>query len=115
MLSGETTVGKQSIAGALKCSTASRRASSAAAGANFFEDAVMTTARQKLVKSAVVMANELKAAAILVFTRHGTMARHTGMCAAPALIRRFTRFAPWMKLRAEIGLELGSDAVRGAV
>jgi pyruvate kinase len=32
----------------------------------------LTTARQKLVKSAVVMANELKAAAILVFTRHGT-------------------------------------------
>jgi pyruvate kinase len=38
----------------------------------------MATPRQKLVKSAVVMANELKAEAILVFTRHGHMARHTG-------------------------------------
>jgi pyruvate kinase len=37
----------------------------------------MSTPRQKLVKSAVVMANELRAAAILVFTRHGHMARHT--------------------------------------
>jgi len=47
-------------------------------GANFFENADLATARQKLVKSAVVMANELKAEAILVFTRHGHMARHTG-------------------------------------
>jgi pyruvate kinase len=38
--------------------------------------AELTTARQKLVKSAVVMGNELKAAAILVFTRHGSMARY---------------------------------------
>src|SRR5205807_7600841 len=33
--------------------------------------------RQKLVKSAVVMANELKAEAILVITRSGNMARYT--------------------------------------
>ena len=37
----------------------------------------MPSARQKLVKSAVVMANELKAEAILVFTRSGNMARYT--------------------------------------
>src|SRR5262249_35668201 len=37
----------------------------------------LATARQKLVKSAVVMANELKAEAILVITRSGNMARHT--------------------------------------
>src|SRR5205814_6898617 len=47
-------------------------------GANYFDHAQLTTPRQKLVKSAVVMANELKAEAILVFTRHGHMARHTG-------------------------------------
>jgi len=77
MLSGETTVGKypvhcvevfDRIAGRIERS----------GGANFFEHAEMTTPRQKLVKSAVVMANELKAEAILVFTRHGHMARHTG-------------------------------------
>ena len=42
----------------------------------FHDAAELTTARQKLVKSAVVMANELKAAAILRFTRHGHMARY---------------------------------------
>jgi len=38
----------------------------------------LTSPRQKLVKSAVIMANELKAEAILVFTRRGHMAHWTG-------------------------------------
>ena len=46
-------------------------------GANYFEHAQLTTPRQKLVKSAVVMANELKADAVIVFTIRGNMARHT--------------------------------------
>ena len=75
MLSGETTVGKYP----LKCievfdKIASRIERSGSAG--FHEAAELTTARQKLVKSAVVMANELKAAAILSFTRHGHMASY---------------------------------------
>lgn len=77
MLSGETTVGKHP----LRCIEVFDRIAKRierSGGANFFEQAVMTTPRQKLVKSAVVMANELKAEAILVFTRHGHMARHTG-------------------------------------
>src|SRR6185369_14578669 len=77
MLSGETTVGKHP----LRCIEVFDRIATRierSGGANFFEQAVMTSARQKLVKSAVVMANELKAEAILVFTRHGHMARHTG-------------------------------------
>jgi pyruvate kinase len=75
MLSGETTVGKYP----LKCievfdkiATRIERSGSA----EFHNLAELTTARQKLVKSAVVMANELKAAAILVFTRHGSMAQY---------------------------------------
>jgi pyruvate kinase len=75
MLSGETTVGKYP----LKCievfdkiATRIERSGSA----QFHDSAELTTARQKLVKSAVVMANELKAAAILVFTRHGSMAQY---------------------------------------
>ncbi len=75
MLSGETTVGKYPI----KCievfdriTTRTERSGSA----QFHEAAELTTARQKLVKSAVVMANELKAAAIVVITRHGSMARY---------------------------------------
>jgi pyruvate kinase len=75
MLSGETTVGKYP----LKCievfdkiATRIERSGSA----QFHDAAELTTARQKLVKSAVVMANELKAAAILSFTRHGHMASY---------------------------------------
>src|SRR6202453_3920820 len=75
MLSGETTVGKYPV----KCIEVFDRISrriERSGSAQFHESAELETARQKLVKSAVVMANELKAAAILVFTRHGSMARY---------------------------------------
>jgi len=75
MLSGETTVGKYPI----KCIEVFDRISTRierSGSAQFHDAAELTTPRQKLVKSAVVMANELKAAAILVFTRHGSMARY---------------------------------------
>lgn len=77
MLSGETTVGKYP----LKCIEVFDRIArriERSGGAKFYEQAELTQARQKVVKSAVVMANELKADAILVFTRHGSMARYTG-------------------------------------
>ena len=75
MLSGETTVGKYPV----KCievfdKIASRTERSGNAG--FHEAAELTIPREQLVKSAVVMANELKAAAILSFTRHGHMASY---------------------------------------
>jgi len=77
MLSGETTIGKYPV----KCIEVFNRIAERierSGGANFYEQAELTQARQKLVKSAVVLANELKAEAILVFTRHGSMARFTG-------------------------------------
>jgi pyruvate kinase len=77
MLSGETTVGKYPLQCIEVFDRISRRIERSG-GANFAEKALMNTPRQKMVKSAVVMANELKAEAILVFTRHGHMARHTG-------------------------------------
>src|SRR5215469_9681912 len=77
MLSGETTVGKHPLRCIEVFDRIARRIERSG-GANFFESAELATARQKLVKSAVVMANELKAEALLVFTRHGHMARHTG-------------------------------------
>ncbi len=76
MLSGETTVGKYP----LKCVEVFGRIArriERSGGANFHEQAELTSPRQKLVKSAVVMANELKAEAIVVFTIRGNMARHT--------------------------------------
>jgi pyruvate kinase len=76
MLSGETTVGKYP----LKCIEVFDRIATRierSGSAQFHDTAELSTARQKLVKSAVVMANELKAAAILVITRSGKMARYT--------------------------------------
>ncbi len=75
MLSGETTVGKYP----LKCIEVFDKIAKRierSGSAQFHDLAELNNARQKLVKSAVVMANELKAAAILSFTRHGHMARY---------------------------------------
>jgi pyruvate kinase len=75
MLSGETTVGKYPV----KCVEVFDRISQRierSGGANFFEQAELTSPRQKMAKSAVVLANELKADAIVVFTIRGNMARH---------------------------------------
>ncbi len=77
MLSGETTVGKYP----LKCIEVFHKIATRierSGSAQFHEAAELVNARQKLVKSAVVMANELKAAAIISFTRHGHMARYAG-------------------------------------
>ena len=77
MLSGETTVGKYP----LKCIEVFDRISQRierSGGANFQEHAQLTSARQKLVKSAVVMADQLRADAIVVFTIRGHMARYAG-------------------------------------
>jgi pyruvate kinase len=76
MLSGETTVGKYPVKCVEVFDRIARRIERSG-GANFSQHALLTSPRQKLVKSAVVMADELKAAAILVFTRRGNMARHT--------------------------------------
>ena len=75
MLSGETTVGKYP----LKCIEVFDRIAcriERSGSANFHERANLTSSRQKLVKSAVVLADQLKADAMLVFTVRGNMARH---------------------------------------
>jgi len=77
MLSGETTVGKYPLECIGVFDRIARRIERSG-GANYFEEAHLVTARAKLVKSAVVLADELKAEAILVITRRGHMARHTG-------------------------------------
>lgn len=76
MLSGETTVGKQP----LKCIEVMDKIAcriERSGSANFQDKAHLRTDREKLVRSAVIMANELKAEGILVFTYSGKMARHT--------------------------------------
>ncbi len=76
MLSGETTVGKYPVQCVGVFDRIAQRIERSG-GANFHERAELTSPRQKLVKSAVVMADELRADAILVFTIRGSMARHT--------------------------------------
>lgn len=76
MLSGETTVGKYP----LKCVEVFDRIAQRierSGGAGYQKEAELTSPRQKLVKSAVVMADELRADALLVFTIRGNMARFT--------------------------------------
>jgi pyruvate kinase len=75
MLSGETTVGKYPIKCVEVFDRISRRIERSG-GANYFEQAQLSNHRQKLVKSAVVLANELRAEAILVLARSGNTARH---------------------------------------
>ena len=75
MLSGETTVGKYP----LKCIEVFDKISQRiehSGGANFQDNAELTNPRQKMVKSAVVMADQLRADAILVFTLTGRSARY---------------------------------------
>jgi pyruvate kinase len=75
MLSGETSVGRYP----LECVAVLDRVARRIEGNNpagFQTQAELTLPRQKLVKSAVVLADELQAEAILVFTRTGSMARH---------------------------------------
>lgn len=76
MLSGETTVGKYPIKCVEVFDRIARRIERSG-GANYSEHAQFSNHRQKLVKSAVVLADELRAEAILVLTRTGNMARHT--------------------------------------
>ncbi|HWN93829.1 MAG TPA: pyruvate kinase [Methylomirabilota bacterium] len=76
MLSGETTVGKYP----LQCLEVFNRISKRieqSGGAGYHEHAEFTSPRQKMAKSAVVMADELRAEALLVLTLRGNMARHT--------------------------------------
>ena len=75
MLSGETTVGKHPLKCIEVLDKIACRIERSGSG-NFQEKAQLSTQRQKLVKSAVIMANELKAEAIVVFTYGGHMARH---------------------------------------
>ncbi len=75
MLSGETSVGKYP----LKCLEVMDRIATRverSGGANYSEHARMDTKGAKMVKSAVVMAREIMADALIVFTRTGGMARN---------------------------------------
>ncbi len=75
MLSGETTTGKYPI----KCVQAFDRIAlriERTGGLGFAQNAILDNNREKTVRSAVVLANSLPDAKLVIFTRRGTMASY---------------------------------------
>ena len=75
MLSGETSVGRYPVE-CVKAFDRIARRIERSGGAGYGADALLEDNRQKTVAAAVVLANSLSHAKLLVFTRHGTMAGH---------------------------------------
>jgi len=74
MLSGETATGKYPIECVTVMDTIARRIERSG-GANYHTEAHLTHPREMLMRSAVSLANDLKAEALVVFTRTGLLAR----------------------------------------
>src|SRR2546423_1126804 len=75
MLSGETSTGRYPVECVKVFDRVARRIERSG-GAGYSKDAVLEDARQKTCASAVVLANSLPRAKLVVFTHHGTMARY---------------------------------------
>ena len=75
MLSGETTVGRYPVECVEVLDRVARRIERSG-GAGYAENAMLENDRQKTVASAVVLANSLHDSKLIVFTRHGRMARY---------------------------------------
>jgi pyruvate kinase len=75
MLSGETSLGRYPV----ECVRVLNRVAlriERSGGAGYAESAILADQRQKTVASAVLLANSLANSKIIVFTRHGAMARN---------------------------------------
>src|SRR6478672_10348933 len=75
MLTGETTAGRYPV----ECVKVLDRVAlriERSGGAGYGKDAILEDARQKTCASAVVLANSLPRANLVVFTHHGTLARY---------------------------------------
>jgi pyruvate kinase len=75
MLSGETSVGRYPVE-CVKAFDRIARRIERSGGAGYGAEALLADDRQKMVASAVVLANSLEHAKLIVFTHHGTMARY---------------------------------------
>ena len=75
MLSGETSTGRYPVECVKVFDRVARRIERSG-GAGYGQDAILEDTRQKTVASAVVLANSLTRAKLVVFTHHGTMARY---------------------------------------
>lgn len=75
MLTGETTSGRYPVECVKVLDKVARRIERSG-GAGYAKQAILEDARQKTVAAAVALADSLARSKIIVFTRHGTMARH---------------------------------------
>ena len=109
MLSGETSLGSYPV----ECVRVLNRVAlriERSGGAGYAKQAVLADVRQKTVASAVVLANSLPRAKIIVFTRHGTMGRHvSNLRPEHATIFAFT---PGEEVRRQLALCWGVCPVR---
>lgn len=109
MLSGETTVGLYPV----ECVRVLNRVAlriERSGGAGYAKFVSLEDPRQKTVASAVVLANSLPRAKIIVFTRHGTMARNTSnLRPENATIFAFT---PDEKVRRQLAICWGTYPIR---
>jgi pyruvate kinase len=109
MLSGETTLGHYPVECVEILNRVARRIERSG-GAGYAHDAVLEDDRQKTVNSAVVLANSLRDARLIVFTRHGTMARHVSNL-RPQHAPIFA-FAPSDELRRQMSILWGVCPIR---
>jgi len=109
MLSGETSVGQYPV----ECVEVMNRVAmriERSGGAGYAESAILEDARQKTVASAVVLANSLARSKIIVFTRHGRMARNTSNL-RPQRATIFA-FTPDEQVRQQLSICWGVYAIR---
>ena len=106
MLSGETSVGKFPLK-CIEIMDRIARRTEGTGGANFTEDADMTSTSGRLVKSASVLAEEIEADAIIVFTRTGGIARKAAW--QRNLLSPVYAFADEPKLRNQLLLLWGVE------
>jgi pyruvate kinase len=109
MLSGETSTGRYPVECVKVFDRVARRIERSG-GAGFAQEAVLEDVRQKTVAAAVVLANSLPNARLIVFTRHGTMARNVSNMRPPrAPIFAFT---PSDEVYRQLALSWGVVPVR---
>ena len=109
MLSAETTVGRYPVE-CVKVFDRVARRTERSGGAGFARSAVLENARQKTVASAVVLANSLANAKLIVFTKQGTRPRNvSNMRPEHAPIFAFT---PTEEVYRQLGLCWGVYPIR---
>jgi pyruvate kinase len=109
MLSGETTTGRYPV----ECVEVLNRVAmriERSGGAGYAGDALLKNARQKTVASAVTLANSMRNSKLIVFTRHGTMARYVSNL-RPQRAPVFA-FTPSEQVYRQLALSWGSFPVR---